>query len=332
MNINLDNIYTNLSSDNSRRKAEKIRSVIWKIVRTVLLLGIGYIILYPILYMVSMSFRDVADLYDPTVVWIPKHLTLENFKRVMDGMPYFFCLFNTVILSLGCSLLLLPACSMLAYSLARFKYKGQNIIFAGVLLTIIVPIEFFALASFTNFADFDVFGILKLVSLAGGKHTSVNITDNFLTFFLPSIFGIGIRSGLYIYILRQSFKGLPKELEEAAYIDGCGFIQTFIRIIIPSAVPAFVTVFLFSFVWHWNDYQLSSIYMPQNRTLSAALVNLSSLINESIGTIVAQTVDPKQSVLDSKVGSLLVIAPVVILYMALQRFFTESIERTGLVE
>lgn len=330
--MNVSNFHIDLSSDLSRRRLQKTRSVLWSLLRTLLLLGIGYIILYPILYMISMSFRDVADLYDPTVVWIPKNFTLENFKRVIDGMPYFFCLSNTAILSLGSSLLLLPTCSMLAYSLARFKFKGQNVIFACVLLTIIVPIEFFALASFTNFANFDVFGILKLASLASREQISVNMTDNFLTFFLPAVFGIGIRSGLYIYILRQSFKGLPKELEEAAYIDGCGFMQTFIRIIIPSAVPAFVTVFLFAFVWHWNDYQLSSIYMPQNRTLSAALVNLSSLINESIGTIVAQSVDPKQTVLDSKVGSLLVIAPVVILYMALQRFFTESIERTGLVE
>lgn len=309
----------------------RILSIIKSVCRAALLIGMGYIIMYPILYMFSMGFRDVTDLYDQTVRWIPKNFTLDNFKRIMEGMDYWNTLTNTLFTSVLSTVLLMPACMMIAYSLARFKFKGQGIIFSAVLLTIVVPMEFFTLAQFLNLNNFDAFGILKLFDLISGKSTGINLINTHWSFFLPAVFGIGIRSGLYIFILRQSLKGLPKELEEAAYIDGCGFIKTFISVIIPSATSAIVTIMLFSFVWHWNDYQLSSIFIPEHPTLSSSLKNLSNLLYGSVDLGVT-SIDPKQSVLDSQVGSLLVVIPVLLIYLCAQKFFTNSIERTGLVE
>lgn len=323
---------SNTDKFDRKQSINSIKKYLWPMFRTMLLIGMGYIILYPLLYMLSMGFRSVNDLYDQTVRWVPKHFTSDNFTRVINGMDYLNVLKNTVVVSLGSSVLLLAPCSMVAYSLSRFKFRGQNLIFAMVLLTIVVPLEFFALPSFLNFSRFNGFGLFKLFNSITGSEVSLNISDTIWTFFLPAMFGIGIRSGLYIFIFRQFFKGLPRELEEAASIDGCGFTKIFIKIIIPNAIPAFVTVFLFSFVWHWNDYMLSSVFMPRNRMLSAVLVNLSNILYEVDANTGVAAVDSKQIVVDRQICSLLVVAPVMLLYLSLQQFFTESIERTGLVE
>lgn len=308
----------------------KSKRYLWPIFRAALLIGLGYVILYPILYMISMSIRGVEDLYNPTVDWVPIHYTLENFKRVIEGSNYLEVLINTTIVSVGVSILLLPACSLVAYSLARFNYKGRSLIMAAVLLTIVVPLGFFTSAQFLNFSHFSMFGILDIVNAVFGTLFSINMIDSFSSFFVPAVFGIGVRSGLYVYILLQTFKGLPKELEEAAYIDGCGFIKTFTKIIIPSAIPSFVTVFLFSLVWHWNDYQLSSMFMPNHRTLATTVKNLGSILYGATDPSVL--IDSKQSVLDNQVMCLLLIVPLLLVYLFTQRFFTDSIERTGLVE
>ena len=147
---------------------------------------------------------------------------------------------------------------------------------------------------------------------------------------LPAMLGTGIRSGLYIYIFRQFFKGMPRELEEAAYMDGCGYMSTFLRIMVPSAVSAFVTCFLFSFVWNWNDYQISSMLMETKKTLSSALLSLRSVLLNS--EITGEQPDVTRVLVDLQAGSLLVVTPVLALYLVFQRFFVESIERTGLVE
>lgn len=318
-----------------KRIRHKITQGCWSVFRALLLIGLSYVIIYPILYMLTMGFRDVQDLYDTTVHWIPKHFTLDNFVRVFEGMDYPQTLLNTVVISLGCSLLLLVCCSMTAYGLSRFNFRGHGFVFILVLVTIVVPQQFFVMASYENFGQFKFFGILNLYNAITGSNVSVNLLDTYWSFLLPAIFGIGIRSGLYIYIFHQFFKGLPRELEEAAYIDGCGFIRTFLKVIVPSAVPAFVTVFLFSFVWHWNDYQLSSRFMAEaHRTLSGSLVNLQGLLYQADATFgdISTIVDNNRIVMDRQIGSLLVVGPVILLYLALQKFFTESIERTGLVE
>jgi len=314
----------------------KIKRLVWSIFRAALLIGLGYVIFYPVLYMISMGIRDVQDIYDITVNWVPKHFTLNNFTRVWLGIDYPASLVNTLVISLGSTLLLLVVCSMTAYGLSRFRFRGRNLMFMLVLFTIIVPQHFFALATYQIYGEFTFFGVLDIYNLITGSELSISLLDTYWTFLLPAMFGSGIRSGLYIYIFHQFFKGLPKELEEAAYIDGCGFIKTFLKIILPSSVAVFVTVFLFSFVWHWNDYQLSSRFMGVDKqTLSSALVNLQGLLYEADAnniTGLVDKVDPNQLSFDRQAASLMVVVPVIILYLALQKFFTESIERTGLVE
>ena len=309
----------------------------WSLFRFALLFGLAYIIIYPLLYMISMAFRSKEDLYNVAVKWIPQNYTLETMKKVLTAMNYPFALLNTVMLSVVTSIILISICAVTAYGLSRFKFKGQGIVFACVLITIIVPSHFFIMPSYLGFRYFHWFGlspIIKLISEAVSANPfDPSIIDTPLVFFLPAFFGIGIRSGLYIYIFRQFFKGMPKELEEASAIDGCGSLKTFLKIVVPSAVPAFVTTFLFSFVWHWNDYQLSAIYLEKLKPLSAYLVNITGYIYQSETQSGAQVaIDTTQMAIDIQAASLAVIAPVVLIYLFLQKYFTESIERTGLVE
>lgn len=306
---------------------------LWSLFRAGLFIGLGYIIVYPLIYMVSMSFRSVLDVYDVSVKWIPKNFTLDNIVKIVKAVDYPDALLLTIFISIATSLLLVLSCSLTAYGLSHFKFKGRELIFVLVLFTIIAPQQFFTLSSFLNFKYFNLFGLLEIPKLITGQNYSISLIDSPITFFLPAAFGIGIRSGLYIFIFRQFFKGMPKELEEAAYIDGCGIFKTFYKIILPNAVPAFVTSFLFSFVWHWNDYQLSSMFLMKRKTLSTILVNILNLVYEAQASTGMQVLpDTNQMMIDIQVGCLLVVFPVVVVYIILQRYFTESIERTGLVE
>ena len=295
----------------------KFLTVFWKIFRALLLIALGYILVYPLFYMLSMTFRDAQDMYDVTVTWIPKHFTMENLARVWDAMEFPAAFGRTLLFSVFCSLFSLVTCSLAGYGLARFKFKGSGALFALMLFTIIVPGQFFILPTYLNFSSFT-------------NITNIQILNTPLSMILPAMLGTGIRSGLYIYIFRQFFKGMPRELEEAAYMDGCGYMSTFLRIMVPSAVSAFVTCFLFSFVWNWNDYQISSMLMETKKTLSSALLSLRSVLLNS--EITGEQPDVTRVLVDLQAGSLLVVTPVLALYLVLQRFFVESIERTGLVE
>ncbi len=176
-----------------------------------------------------------------------------------------------------------------------------------------------------NFAHFDVFGILGLIGNIIGKDIRPNLLDTGFTFWLPSLFGVGLRSGLFVFIYRQFFKGLPKELEEAAYIDGASALTTYIRVILPSSGVAMLTVSIFSIVWHWNDYYLSVLYFSSNYPLSVMLDQINNNIFNTTG-ILAGGADGA-----AMAGVFLFILPPLIMYMILQRKFIASIDRVGIV-
>ena len=141
--------------------------------------------------------------------------------------------------------------------------------------------------------------------------------------------GNGIRAGLVIFIFRQFFKGLPKELEDAAYLDGCGPLRTFVQVMIPNASSSFLTVFLFSVVWYWNDYYVSSTFFTKNQTIALMLKNLSTLLSQQLFN--NADVSPREQIVWMEAGCLIAILPILIMYVFLQKYFTEGIERSGLV-
>lgn len=306
-------------------------SIIWKIFRFFLLIGICYIFLFPVLYMISVAVRSPDTVNDPSIVWIPRGISFGSIKTAIEILEYPRAITTTAVIAIGSTAASLISCTLVGYGFARYNFKEKGFMFAMVLLTIIVPPQTTIISSFINYRNFDFFGIMKLLhAVIPAVPAQISLINTVWTFILPALFASGLRSGLFIFIFRQFFAGMPKDLEEAAMIDGCGAFRTFISIMLPLAKSALITVLLFSFVWHWNDYFQSSMYFNDNQPVSVMLNQMQSLLQDAkIFNVVTNTPDEIRTYLQA--GCLLTILPPLILYIFTQRFFTESIERTGIV-
>jgi len=310
----------------SRFRLHKVSSSLWVFFRTWLLIGLSFILLYPMIYIVSVSFRPPLEVLDPSIVWIPRTLTLDNLQLTFKAMRYSESLINTLTIGGISAMLQVISCGLVGYGFARFKFKERELLFSLVLFSIIVPPQTMLIPTFMLFRNFDFFGILSILRTGFGLDWSLNLINQRSVFYLPSIFGMGLRSGLYIYIYRQFFRGMPKELEDAALIDGCSSFRTFLRVMVPNAGAVILTVFLFSLVWHWNDYFYSAMYMTNRPTIATSLANLRLNLWNFVNVN-----DPYAMTTRMQSGSLLAIAPLILFYVFAQRFFTESVERTGIV-
>lgn len=314
----------------SQRNAFKAKKIAWAIARTVFLLGFSFVILYPVLNMISMAFKHRVDLYDNTVIWVPKHFTLENIRLASRMMYYPQALKNSMILALSVTIIQSFSCLLIGYGFARFDFPFKKILFALVILTIMVPPQIIVSAIYLHFRFFDVFGIIKLIT---GKR-GINLLDSFLPFVLLALTGQGIRNGLFIYIFRQFFRGMPRETEEAALVDGAGPFRTFYQIMLPGARTAIVTVALFSFVWQWNDQLFSGLFLPNMKVLALQLNSLNSIEAgvdlTGIGNFDLRN-DPMHMALIKTTGAFLVMLPPLVLYAFAQKLFVQSIERAGIV-
>ncbi|PLT45888.1 carbohydrate ABC transporter permease [Paenibacillus sp. FSL W8-1187] len=298
----------------------------WSIVRLTLIVGLSFVILYPILQKISTAIKDKKDLYSPIVVWIPETYSWNNFKQAISIMDYWHTLLNTFSLSLLTTVLTAASCALAGYGFARLKFKGSGLLFAGVILTIMVPPTTILIPIYLNLKDFTLMGIIPLLT---GK--SVNLLNTYWPFILTSITANSLKAGLYIFIFRQFFRGVPKEVEEAAYIDGAGVVQTFLRIMLPNAVPSIVTVTLFSFVWQWNDSFFTTTYLTSSKVMSTQLSSLPYNLAIFLQDGDASQADPFYLSMVQDTGILLAILPLIVLYLFVQRYFVESIERTGIV-
>lgn len=309
-----------LGSEKSVKKViamRKAKDTLWSIIRAVLILGISYVILFPIVSKLSSSLMAEQDLYDKTVKWIPRNLTFDNYVLVWQHMKYIEAFFNSLALALIVSILQLVSCTMIGYGLARFKFAGKRLLTAIVVFMLVVPPQVVTIPLYLNFRFFNLFGLL-------GR--GLNLLDSYWPFILMSITGTGLRNGLFIYIMHQFFRGMPRELEEAAYVDGASQLRTFYSVMLPGAVPALVVVLLFSFVWQWNDEYLTSLFLRNRVLLASQLSGLVSSVTKGQMNLTGQYLS-----LLNNTGCLLFIWPVLLLYAGMQRYFIESVQRTGLV-
>lgn len=315
-------IKKDISVYNIKQKGIKYASAL---VRYLLLGAVGYVILVQLIYILSYAFRTTDDVFDASVVWLPKHYTLENFKIAIEALDFFPHLLTTLTIQVLSGLIEVITCALPAYALARFNFKGKNIFFGIVILMILLPPQVTAVSMSLNYAHFDVLGILNIIGKIFGIDIRPNLLNTGFVFWLPSLFGVGLRSGLFVFIYRQFFAGLPKELEEAASIDGANAFTTFTRVVIPSSGVAFLTVTIFSVVWHWNEYYQSIIFFDSNYPLSVALTQLSSGIVAALGQ------GATGSTAYTMAAVALCIFPVLLVYVVLQRKFIASIDRVGIV-
>jgi len=311
-------------------KQKKILSMIFSLFRTFILIGLGFVLLYPLLYMISVSFRASEDLLDPLVVWIPKNLSIENIQLALQVIKYKTSAINSIKVSILGSIFTTMTASLVGYSFARFKFKFKGLLFSIVIFSIVVPPQVTMLPTYNYLRNFDFLGIGQLIGLITGNDLTINMIDTVWAIIIPAMTGVGIRGGLFIYIFRQFFRNMPKELEDAAYIDGYGPFGTFVKVMLPNAGSGYLTSFLFSLVWFWNDYINTSLLYNTNRTLSMNLSSINSIIDTMRNSnSVAYSM---YEVLGAKQGAcLLFILPILAVYIVLQKYFTESIERTGIV-
>ncbi len=284
-------------------------SLLWVVLRSIIICGISFMILYPFILKISASFMSLDDLLDSTVKYIPKTFSTGYLIRAYNSMDFMNSTFRTFMLSATVGLIQLFICSMVGYGFAKFNFKGKSLLFGLVMFALIIPPQTLAIPTFLRFRYFNLI------------FTQVNLIDSLWPFIILSLTGLGMKNGLYIYMMRQFFRGMPKELEESAYIDGSGPIKTFLLIIIPNAIPIMVTIFLFSFTWQWTDIHYSNMFFNNFSVLATSITRIAIATRED--PIIFSTI--------RNTGSLLLITPLLFIYVLAQKFFIQSIERSGIV-
>lgn len=289
------------------------------ILRLFLFVTLAFIVIYPILTQISATFMTVSDVYNSSVQYIPKNFSFDNYTTLWTKLELGSSLLLTVQYTFINALIQTASATVVGYGLARFKFGGNKFIFAMALISLVIPPTLRLIPLYKSFASFDIFGLFKLLT---GE--SLNLLNSQWGMILLSITATGYRCGLYIILMRQYFRGVPKELEEAAYIDGASTIKTFVSIMLPSAKTMMITVGLFSFVWVWLDSDFAPTLMPDMPLLANQFDKIAStwrtVANSSIVTS-----------LYYNTAVIILILPLLILYLFTQKYFVESIERSGLV-
>lgn len=304
-----------------------IRDVVVKICRAVLLFGMCFLILQPIISKLCVSFMAEEDLYNSLVIYIPDNFTLANYQLAAEFMSYGESLINTILISFTIAALQISMCLLVGYGFARFNFGLKKFLFACVILVIIIPPQTISTSLYLHFRYFDIAGVIK--ALTGN---TINLRDSVLPYYLMSAGCMGLKSGLYIFMMRQFFRNIPKEMEEAAYVDGCGVLRTFLSIMLPDAKPIITSCFLFSFVWQWTDIFYSKTFLGNIKLLSRQLSmigdRLYSYVKLTLGDAGGASVGYTNCIVST--GTLMVIIPLLILYLFAQKGFVESISSTGI--
>lgn len=279
-----------------------------------LLICIGFVYLYPIMYMFSYSFMNRDDLLDTSIKWIPSTLYLQNYIDAANSMEFWKSLLKGILIAGLPTICNVCICMLIGYGFARFQFKGKAFFMGLLIFSYILPSQVTMIPTYV-------------------LYNNVGILGSIWAFIIPSVFGNGLNAPIFILIFYQFFKQVPKVLIEAAQIDGAGYFKSFIKIAVPSAGPAILTVFLFSFVWYWNESYLTELYVQGLATKS----NWNNLViqlknfDSSFNTL-ATTGDTATSLNESvrMAATALSILPLLLMYFVLQRYFVESIDRAGI--
>lgn len=297
------------------------------ICRFILLFGMCFLILQPLFNKLSLSFMPEKDLYNPTVISIPENPTTANYQLAAELMSYKESLINSFFVSLSIAIVQITVTTLVGYGFARFDFPLKKFWFACVMLTVLIPPQTIATSLHLHFRYFDVLGIYKLLT-----GNTINLRGSALPYYLMSMGCMGLKNGLYIYMIRQFFRNIPKELEEAAYVDGCGTLMTFIRIMLPDAKPILTSCFLFSFVWQWTDGFYSKLFLGNiklvSRELARIVDSLGSYMMRLLGVKTAVSVAYSNAILAT--GTLMIILPLIVLYLFAQKGFVESLSSSGI--
>ena len=303
-------------------------SISMRLFRLCMIITMSYLFMFPLYYMLVVSFQRPDLAVDPTSVYVPKAFSTEAYKIAFKQLDYKNSALLSLIISVLSTALTAISCSLTGYAFARFEFKGKKIAFLFVMLLIVIPPQQIIVPQYLMYKSFNFGGLLSLFGV------ELNLLNTPFVFVLPSMFAVGLKAGIFIFIFRQFFLGQPRELEEAAKIDGCGALQTFIKVMAPLAKPAFVVVIMLCIIWHWNDYYSSSMFfIDKIKPVMVCLERLRQNIVEmsTLPGLPKGNYTPVILRMYLQAGVVLTITPPLFLYVFMQKQFVESIDRTGIV-
>lgn len=286
-------------------------SIISKLVIYGLLIGIGFVFLYPIIYMTVTAFLTPDDIINSTVKWIPSSLYLGNFKKALEVLDFGKTIITSIFMSIIPAILQTISCAIVGYGFARFEFPFKKVWLVLLVLTFLTPVQVTLVPKYIMF-------------------DSYNMIETALPSFVPALLAQGLKSSIFIFIFYQFFKSYPQVLDEAAEIDGANKLTIFFKIAIPMSIPAIVISFLFSFVWYWNETYLSGLFFGGAiQTLPMKLAWFTSMYEQLYPAVEGETTNRINESLNMA-GTLLTIIPLIITYIVLQRQFVESVDKTGI--
>lgn len=312
---------------------KKIGEIVFRICRAILIFGLCFLILQPLLHKISLAFMAEEDIYDSTVTNIPRHFSTSAITTAWTYLYKWKSMWTSIYIGILVGVVQVASCTLVGYGFARYKFPLKNLWFACVILLIVVPPQTLMTPMYLDFSDFDIFGIFKAMNLNHGK--GLNLLGSFWAYLAVCAGCGGYKSGLYIYMMRQHFRNEPKELEEAAYVDGCNRLRTFWSILLPGAKSMMVSCFLFSFVWWWTDSVYSRVFFARGYgwyTISNSLSTLVETLKHELTFIYGDgylvPVGYSNQILST--GTLITLVPLIIIYVVAQKSFVESISQSGI--
>ncbi len=295
--------------------------LIFKMFMYILLIGISFIYLYPLLRMLATSLMNLEDLIDSTKVWVPSTFQFSNFTKAMKTLNFWDSLFDSLKVSIYPTIIALVSSALIGYGFATYDFPFKKLLMIILIASFLVPTIVTFRPNFVKFNEIQI-------------KTGIKIIGTLKTYLFPAALGYGLRQTLFILIFYQFFKVIPKELIEAAEVDGASQLKIFIRIAIPMSLPAFLICGLYSFVWYWNETSLATLYFGGNyTTLSMAVASFRSLYNQLFpgGATVgngAALESFNEGILFA--GTLLSILPLLVIYFVCQRWFIEGVDKSGI--
>ena len=304
----------------------RIKQITVSIVRALLMFGLCFMIIQPLITRFSVSLMAAEDIYDSTIRLLPRNVTLDNYRIVAELTSLPQSMINTAWISLVMSLCQIISTTLVGYGFARFEFPLKKFWFACVVVLIIIPPQTIQTALFMSFTHFDIFGIFKATT-----GSDINLRSSLIPYTAMCLTCMGLKDGLYIYMLRQYFRSVPESLEEAAYVDGCGTMHTFVKIMLPDAVPTIASCFLFSFVWQWTDLFYTRNFISGYKIYSRELSNITSIMSKYFARNATEnvTVPLGRQMQLIGIGVFICCVPLIILYAFTQKTFVQSLTMTG---
>ena len=294
----------------AKLKRLKAVNIISKFAIYFVLICIGFIFLEPIFEMISKSIMTTKDLIDPSITWIAKHATLDNFKNAIGTLDIPTSILNSIWYSALLAIAQTFASATTGFALSRYTFRGRNFWFVMLIMAFILPVPLLTVPRIMMFSTVE--------SILGFKLINTVVPQ-----FLLALLGQGTYSTMLVLIFYNFFNMIPKSLDEAAMIDGAGSLKVFYHVAIRLSISTILVVFLFSFVFNWNETYTTNILTGDALELLPG--RLSLFDNGSTSNAVSELNEAIKMA-----ATLIAIAPLLVLYACVQRQFIEGIENTGI--